>query len=187
MKRASFIVAGLFFISLASAQFRSAGLVLGAGYTIVDIENAIDYSPLEEWDHIGAIIKAVAEYEMKPGLLLVGELGENRLYYWEYRWSDGSYSGTRWRSEWTTNLGVGIKKMINESLYLQAGPAIHFFNDGTGTVLGLVLVGGYEVPLGTQFTLPLGLRVEPVFGSGIPISVLVHSGLRYNFIAPVAR
>lgn len=104
----------------------------GAGYTIVDIEDAIDYSPLEEWDHIGIMFKAVAEYRLKPGLFLVGEFGENRLYYWEYRWSDGYYSGTRWRSEWTTNIGLSFKKLVG-AFYLQAGPAIHIFNDGSGT------------------------------------------------------
>lgn len=181
MKRTWIIITGLFLITLANAQFRSAGLVVGAGYTIVDIEDAIDYSPLEEWDHIGIIIKGVAEYEMKPGLMLVGEIGENRLYYWEYRWTDGYYGGTRWSSEWTTNIGISVKKMMNEQVYIQGGPAVHIFNDGTGTVLGLLVAAGYELPLGELFTLPLGIRVEPVFGSGIPISILAHSGIRYNF------
>lgn len=180
MKRFSLIWTGLLIFSLASAQFRSAGLVFGAGYTIVDIENAIDYSPLEDWDHIGIIIKGVAEYEMKPGLMLVGEIGQNRLYYWEYRWTDGYYGGTRWRSEWTTNIGVSVKKMMSEFLYLQAGPAVHIFNDGSGTVLGLVLAAGYELPLGELFTLPIGIRLEPVFGSAVPISILLNSGIRYN-------
>jgi len=178
MKRIGFILAGLLTLSLATAQFRSAGLVAGAGYTIVDIENAINYSPLEEWDNIGIILKAVAEYEMKPGLILVGELGSNRLYYWEYRWSDGYYSGTRWRSEWTTNIGLSFKKMINENLYLQAGPAIHIFNSG-GTNLGFLLGAGYELEVGGRFRVPLGFRVEPVFGSAIPVSLLLHSGIRY--------
>ena len=180
MKISAFIILGFFFFTSTHAQFKSAGLIFGAGYTIVDIENAIDYSPLEEWDNIGIIIKAVAEYELKPDLHLVGEVGENRLYYWEYRWTDGYYGGTRWRSEWTTNLGVSIKKMMSESLFLQAGPAIHIFNDGSGTVLGLLLAAGYEMPAGAMFTLPLGLRVEPVFGSGVPISILLHTGLRYK-------
>ena len=159
MKRICFVLAGLITLSMASAQFRSAGLVVGAGYTIVDIENAIDYSPLEEWENIGVIIKAVAEYEMKPGLLLAGEIGENRLYYWEYRWSDGYYSGTRYRSEWTTNMGISVKKMLGEAYYVQAGPNVHIFNDGTGTVLGLVLAAGYDLQVGDLFTVPLGFRV----------------------------
>jgi hypothetical protein len=179
MKRSIFVLAGLITFSLASAQFSSFGLVAGAGYTIVDIEDAIDYSPLEEWDHIGIMFKAVAEYRLKPGLYLLGEFGENRLYYWEYRWSDGYYSGTRWRSEWTTNIGLSFKKMVGDAFYLQAGPAIHIFNDGSGTVLGLLLAAGYELEVGDNFRVPLGFRIEPVFGSAIPVSLLLHSGIRY--------
>ena len=179
MKKTLVTALGLLCISLASAQFRSVGVIVGAGYTAVDVEKAINYSPLEEWDNIGIIFKAVAEYELKPELFVVGEFGENRLYYWEYRWSDGYYSGTRYRSEWTTNLGISFKKVFNETLYLQAGPAIHIFNDGSGTVLGLNLGGGYQLELSDRFVLPIGFRVEPVFGNAVPISFLVHTGIRY--------
>ncbi|MCK5068053.1 MAG: hypothetical protein KAR16_11460 [Bacteroidales bacterium] len=179
MKHIYMIVAGLLCLSLASAQLRSVGLVAGAGYTAVDIEDAVDWSPLEEWDNFGIIIKAVVEYELKPGLLLVGEVGENRLYYWEYRWSDGYYSGTRYRSEWTTNIGLSFKKLLNKSLYIQAGPGVHIFNDGSGTVLGLLLGAGYEMEVGDRFVVPLGFRVEPVFGNAVPISLLLHTGIRY--------
>jgi hypothetical protein len=179
MKRIAVILAGICFASLGHAQFRSAGLIVGGGYTLVDIEEAIQYSPLEEWDHIGVIIKAVAEYELKPGLFLAGEIGSNRLYYWEYRWSDGVYSGTRWRSEWTTNFGISFKKMMGPAVYLQAGPAIHVFNDGSGTVLGVLLGAGYELEVGDRFLVPVGFRVEPVFGNATPVSFLVHTGIRY--------
>lgn len=181
MKRIGFLLTGIFLFSLSSAQFRSAGLVVGGGYTLVDIEEAIQYSDLEEWDNIGVIIKAVAEYELKPGLFLVGEIGSNRLYYWEYRWSDGYYSGTRWRSEWTTNIGVSFKKMVGPAVYLQAGPGVHIFNDGSGTVLGLLLGAGYELKISDQFIVPLGFRVEPVFGNATPVSFLLHTGVRYAF------
>jgi len=179
MKQISVTFALLFFLTLTSAQFRSVGVIVGAGYTAVDVEKAVNYSPLEEWDNIGIIFKAVAEYELRPELMLVGEFGENRLYYWEYRWSDGYYSGTRYRSEWTTNIGISFKKVFNDALYLQAGPGIHIFNDGTGTVLGLNLGGGYQIGLSDRLVLPIGFRVEPVFGNAVPISFLAHTGLRY--------
>ena len=179
MKKLILVLSGLLCMMLTQAQLRSVGLVVGAGYTAVDVEKAVDYSPLEEWDNIGVIFKAVAEYELRPGLMLVGEFGENRLYYWEYRWSDGFYSGTRYRSEWTTNIGVSFKKLINESLYVQAGPGVHIFNDGTGTVLGLLVGAGYEVEVADRLVLPLGFRVEPVFGNAVPISFLLHTGIRY--------
>jgi hypothetical protein len=180
MKRIGFVLAGIMLFSLTSAQFRSVGLVVGGGYTMVDIEKAINYSPLEEWDNIGVIIKALAEYELKPGLFLVGEIGSNRLYYWEYRWTDGYYSGTRWRSEWTTNIGISFKKMMGPSVYLQAGPGIHIFNDGSGTVLGLLLGAGYDLEISDKIKVPIGFRVEPVFGNATPVSFLLHSGIRYS-------
>ena len=180
MKRTTILLIGLLLVSVSHAQFTSAGLVFGAGYTIVDIEDAIDYSPLEDWDHIAIIFKAVAEYQMNPGLFRVGEIGEHRLYYWEYRWTDGYYGGTRWRSEWTTNFGISVKKMMNENVFIQGGAAVHIFNSG-GTVLGLLLAAGYDIAFGDQFTVPIGIRVEPVFGSGIPISILANTGIRYNF------
>jgi len=51
----------------------------------VDLHGSFMYRPPEEWDHIGVVIKAVGEYELKPELFLVGEIGSNRLYYREYR------------------------------------------------------------------------------------------------------
>ncbi len=179
MKKIAISILGLLCITLASAQFRSVGLIVGGGYTAVDVEKAVDYSPLEEWDNYGIIFKAVAEYELRPEFLLVGEFGENRLYYWEYRWSDGYYSGTRFRAEWTTNIGIGFKKIFSETLFIQAGPSIHIFNDGSGTVLGLNLGGGYQIELSDRLVLPLGFRVEPVFGNAVPVSFLVHTGIRY--------
>ena len=55
MKRIFFSLAGLIAFTLASAQFRSVGVIVGAGYTMVDIEKAIEWSPLDEWDNIGVV------------------------------------------------------------------------------------------------------------------------------------
>ena len=180
MKRTIMILPGLLLCILAYGQFQSFGLTAGAGYTAVDIEEAIDWYDLEDWDHFGVIIKAYAEYELKKDLNLVGEIGSNRLYYWEYRWSDGYYSGYRWRSEWTTNVGLSFKKVIGDALFIQGGPGVHIFNDGSGTVLGLLMAVGYDLPLTDNLTIPVGFRVEPVFGSALPTSLLVNAGIRYD-------
>ena len=180
MKRNLLLTTGIFLILNLNAQFRSFGLTVGAGHTIVDVEEAVDWENLEEWDHIGMIIKASGEYELRPDLFAVGEVGSNRLYYWEYRWSDGYYSGNRWRSEWTTNLGISIKKYVSEAFYLQAGPSVHIFNDGSGTVFGWLAALGYDISLTDQLRIPVGFRVEPVFGNALPISLLVHTGIKYS-------
>ncbi|MEN8230468.1 MAG: hypothetical protein ABFS38_20065 [Bacteroidota bacterium] len=180
MKRIWIVLLGVMCFSLTNAQFRSVGLIAGAGYTLVDIEEAVQSYNLTEWDHFGVIIKLSGEYEMKPDLRLVGELGSNRLYYWEYYWSDGYYSGSRWRSEWTYNIGLSFKKQVGDAAYLQAGPGVHIFEDGSGTVLGLLLAMGYDLSITDQIKVPIGVRIEPVFGRALPTSLLIHTGIRYD-------
>jgi hypothetical protein len=162
------------------AQFRSVGFIVGAGPTIVDVEKAIDYSPLEEWDNISVVIKGTADYQLKEGLMLGGEIGANRLYYWEYKWSDGFYSGTRYRSEWTTNLGVHITKYFGKVWFVQGGAAVHIFNDGSGTVPGLLAATGADLSLGEKLRVPIAVRIEPVFGTAAPIAISIVTGLKYR-------
>ena len=181
MKKYWIILFGLYLSLQTPAQFRSAGVVFGAGITIVDVEKAIQTYNLSDWDNIGVIVKAAGEYELKPGLFAVGELGANRLYYWEYPYSDGFNSYVRWRSEWTYNLGISFKKMLTTELFLQAGPAVHIFEDGSGTVLGLLLTLGYDLSVTENIKIPIGARIEPVFGNAIPTSILLNSGVRYEF------
>jgi hypothetical protein len=161
-------------------QISSFSFSAGAGYTIVNIEKAIDYADLEDWDNIGAMIKVSADYEIKEKLMLVGEIGTNRLYYWEYYWNDGYYSGYRYRAEWTTNFGIHLKKYFNEKGFLQIGPGLHIFNDGSGVVPGLVFQLGYEIPIAGNIFLPVLFRVESVFGSSLPTSALVGAGITYR-------
>jgi len=180
MKRIIMILSGMLLFTLAYGQFRSFGLTTGVGYTAVDIEKAIDWDDLEDWDHFGVIIKAYGEYELRPALHVVGEIGSNRLYYWEYRWSDGYYWGYRWRAEWTTNVGISFKKLVGDAFFVQAGPGVHIFNDGSGTVLGLLLALGYDFSLTDHLRIPVGFRIEPVFGNAMPTSLLVNAGIRYD-------
>lgn len=170
----------LFTLFITNAQIRSLGFIAGAGHTFVDIEKAIDWYDLEEWDNIGVIIKATGEYELKNDFTLFTEIGATRLYYWEYRWSDGFYSGFRYRSEWTTNIQVHLKKYFMEQWFAQAGPGIHIFNDGSGVVPGITLAGGYEAELTDNLNLPVGIRIESVFGSATPTALLLYLGLNFD-------
>ena len=177
MKKVPVFLFLLFFTAQLFSQVKSVGFVAGAGYTAVDIEKAISVNDLEDWDHIGVMIKATVDYALPGGLILTGEAGGNRLYYWEYYWNDGYYSGYRYRSEWTSSLGLHIKKYFGNNLFVQAGPGIHAFNDGSGVVPGLVLASGLNIDAGTRFYVPVSLRVETVFGNATPICVLLGSGL----------
>ena len=165
----------------SAGQVSAVSLTTAAGYTMVDLNEAVGVDDLEEWDNIGVMIKASVDFRLSEKLFLVGEAGSNRLYYWEYYWSDGYYDGWRYRSEWTTNFGVHIKTFFGERFYLQAGPGLHIFNDGSGTVPGVVAQAGYTIPAVGSFSIPLLFRIENVMGSGFPVSFLLGTGVSMNF------
>jgi len=169
----------LFSFPICRAQIQSAGIVLGFGGTIVDVAKAAEWDNLEEWDTWAFILKAGGEYKLSGGLILGGEFGANRLYYWEYRWSDGSYSGSRWGTEWTVNLGVNLTKYFGEKFYVRGGLGLHFFLSG-GTVPGLLGAAGYNFNISDKLIIPLELRIEPVFGNATPVPVLLGTGLKYR-------
>lgn len=180
MKRFTISFLLFFTFFLLNAQFRSIGIIAGVGHTFVDVEKAVDWYDLEEWDNVGVIIKGTGDFELKNDLILYVEIGATRLYYWEYRWSDGYYSGYRYRSEWTTNIQVHLKKYFADQWFAQLGPGIHFFNDGSGTVPGITLAGGYEIELTDELHIPLGIRIESVFGSATPTALMLNFGMTYD-------
>lgn len=175
------IICILGFSLTSSGQFKSIGFTAGAGYTAVNIEKAVDYSPLEEWDNFGVFIKANANFQVKDKLIIVGEAGSNRLYYWEYYWNDGYYDGYRYRAEWTSNLGIHLKKYLGSNTFLQIGPGIHIFNGGSGVVPGLVFQLGYDLSITDNISLPLVFRIESIFGNALPTSAMAGAGASYQF------
>lgn len=167
------------FLSPAYGQFRSAGILAGFGGTIVDVAEAAEWDDLEEWDNWAVMAKATGEYGFRAGLSLGAEFGWTRLYYWEYRWSDGYYSGYRFGTESTVNIGLHVVKYLGEKLYLKGGAGAHFFLSG-GTVAGLLAAAGYDFHISDNLCIPLELRIEPVFGNATPIPVMLGTGIKYK-------
>lgn len=161
----------------AYSQFTFIGLKAGAGFTIVDIEEAVGWNDLEDWDNFGAMFKAVAGYRLNNQMKLVGEVGSNRLYYWEHLSYYGYY---QWRAEWTTNLNVFINLDLGKKAYFLAGGGIHAFNDGSGVVPGLATELGYIIKEEKAFSIPITFRVESVFGNALPVSILLGTGFNYH-------
>ena len=180
MKRLIFIVSFILANQFTYSQLRVVGLKFGAGYTIVNIEEAINKSDLEEWDHGGAIVKFHADYKLKENLFFSGELGFNRLYYWEYNYTDGFYTGTYWNSEWTTNFSGLLKKYFAPNLSFSGGVGIHIFNDGSGVVPGIVAGIEYDKELNEATYLPINIRIESIFGNSTPTSILIGTGLKFR-------
>jgi hypothetical protein len=180
MKRYAFLIlAPALFTVSCYGQIKYAGIKTGAGITIVDVARAIEWDDMEDWNTVAYIVKAEGEYQLAEGLNLGAELGINRLYYWEYRWSDGTYSGYRRGTESTTCLGIHLVKYLGENFYLKGGIGLHLFWSG-GAVAGLLASAGYAVSLTDKLQLPLALRIEPVFGNATPVQVMLGVGLRYR-------
>jgi len=173
----SILLSFFFFILLyaGSAQFKSVGLVVGAGYTVVDVEQVLESYTLEDWDNFSMLYKAFGEYQVNEKFLLGGEFGRNRLYYWEYQ--APGYSYYNWRTEWTTNLVIYASYYFGENLFVQFGPGIHFFDDGT--VIGFLASVGTNISVAEKLQIPLVLRIEPVLGTETPIAINFASGLKY--------
>jgi hypothetical protein len=153
--------------------------MLGGGGTLVDVAEAVEWDELEEWDTWAAMFKANGEFSLSDALSIGAEFGANRLYYWEYRWSDGYYSGSRWGTEWTVNLGVHGVIYMGERFYTKGGVGVHVFLS-EGTVAGLLAAVGYNIPVSGKFYIPLEFRIEPVFGNATPIPIMLGTGIRYQ-------
>ena len=181
MKTLCAVLLSLALSSSLSGQISSVSFTTAAGYTFVNLYEAVGVDQLEDWDNLGIMFKANVDYRFRDKVLLVGEVGSNRLYYWEYYWSDGYYDGYRWSSSWTTNLGVHLKLYLMEQMFLQLGLGAYFYNNGTGVVPGDVVQLGYEIPTSGNFAIPIVIRMENVMGDGFPVSVLLGSGLTFKF------
>jgi hypothetical protein len=167
-----------FSLSICSGQFQKVGIIAGVGGTIIDVASAVEWEDLEEWDTWAIILKGTGEYKISEGFSLGGEFGANRLYYWEYRWSDGTYSGTRYNTEWTVNLGINLIKYFGGNFYVKGGVGLHFFVSG-GNVAGLLGAAGYNFNLSDKLIVPLEFRIEPIFGNSTPVPVLLGTGIKY--------
>lgn len=181
MKKVMFLMLSLTLSATLMGQIKSLSFSTAAGYTFVDLYKAVGVDQLEDWDNLGAMFKASVDYRIGEKAILVGEIGSNRLYYWEYYWNDGYYDGYRWSSSWTTNLGVHFKTYLSARFFLELGLGAYIYNNGSGVVPGDVLQLGYEIPTSGMFSIPVLFRIENVMGDGFPVSVLLGTGASFNF------
>jgi hypothetical protein len=163
-------------VSGSSAQIKTLGIICGGGYTIIDVQKVNSPITLNDWNNSSLVFKGYAEYQIKEGIMLGIEAGRNRLYYWNYK--APGYSFYNWRTEWTTNAVFYIAKQLKDKFFIQAGAGIHSFY--RGTVFGLLAGAGTYFHLSDKFSIPLCLRIEPIFGSGTPVAVNLETGLRLS-------
>jgi hypothetical protein len=160
------------------AQFRSFGLIAGGGVSIVDVSQVVQPNELYDWNTYSLVFKGFADYKIGEGNAIGIEAGTNRLYFWKY--PAPGYSWYNFRTEWTTNAVIYFQKQLGDRFYLQSGAGLHMFK--TGTVLGILGAFGTSFYITENLTIPVFLRVEPIFGNSTPIAINFGTGIRYNLI-----
>lgn len=161
---------------ISSAQISSFGVIAGGGGTIVNVDKVVEPYSLSDWNTWGMVIKGFAEYKIGEGNALGLEVGTNRLYYWEYQ--APGYSWYNWRNEWTTNAVFYFSKTFENKFYLQSGAGIHIFHNGT--VVGILAGAGRSFELTETISIPIFLRVEPIFGTATPVAINIGTGIKYK-------
>jgi len=178
MKRLLLFIAFFFFGIQSysqSIELSANGLV---GVTLIDVESALE-TELEDWSTFSYGFYLQGSYEFWSDIHLGVEFGYHRLYYWEeYYLGGGLYDRYRWNDAATIFFGPYGKADFN-NFFVLAGFNIRIFTDESGVVPGLLLGGGYEIPIGDNIAIPLGIRTDIVFGSGVPVAVDLMFGFKY--------
>jgi hypothetical protein len=111
------------------------------------------------------------------------EIGVHRLYYWEGEYTVYTPTASqrwRWSTVWTAHAGFGIEKSIFSFGYLQTGANVRYFLYGSGITPGLMAGIGFKYPVSGKLMIPLGVRLDVVFGKSTPSSLCVCTGLQFG-------
>jgi hypothetical protein len=66
----------------------------------------------------------------------------------------------------------------NQKFFVLAGTGIHVFNDGIAPAI--IIEPGYNISVGENFKIPLSIRLNPIFGDGIPTTISLGIGISYE-------
>ncbi len=176
----SLLIASIFLIS---SQFETSAqvhinVINSWGHNTIDFEelmgvpywdesNPSIYTQITDYSRFVYKGGIQATYNATEKLRLGGELGINRLYFVEERYSvllGNTVYRWRWYNIWTLNIGGMAQYFLNENIYLQSGVGVHYFFLGPGIALGTMAGIGYKLQLTEKFSLPIEFRNDWVFG-----------------------
>lgn len=134
----------------------------GAGYTFLDLETEtqLSESDLHDWGRgHGRLFAEAMPLEFGPVRLGVG-IAYEYFFWYEYRWSTGSYP-TYYEVEVDAGYLGGIAELsLDSGTYFILETNAYFFSDGVG--LGVGFSGGRRFRLNERLTLPVGMRTAVV-------------------------
>lgn len=148
------------------------------GVNILDVEQSEEYE-LEEWDTYSN--ETLVEYTRisKKGLIIGGEFGAHRLYYWER--SEPYYGYFIWGTLWTNNLGGMVGYTPIKCLSLKTGLNLRYYGDGSRIAVAIVPISAvYGIRLSDRFSIPVSIRTDTIFANAFTFSLNIAVGLRYQ-------
>ncbi len=155
------------------------GISVFPGYTLVNFENALEYSDdyMEDWDQFYLSVKFHGFLPSQNNFQLGAEFGWNKLYYAYYRipYATPTYVYREFSVSTLSLMAMG-RYTFNKFFLLGRG-GLHFFDSGTSLALGGE--AGWNIMLSDNLIIPLSIRITTIFGDGTPSSVSLGSGLKY--------
>lgn len=160
------------------AQSLKIAIYNANGTNILDVEQSEEYE-LEDWNTYSNETLIEFTRISENGLILGGEFGAHRLYYWERR---DSYTGYfYWATLWTYHLGGLVGYTPNEKLSFKTGLNFRYYGDGSGIAVAIVpIFADYGIRLTDRLSLPVGVRTDAIFANAFTFSLNISVGLRYQ-------
>lgn len=152
------------------------------GFTLVNFEKALGYADdyMEDWDQFHLALAARGFLKSNSPLQIGGEFGWQQLYYAYYIVPYGTQRVYREFYISTISL-TALARISTEHFFIAGGPGIHVFHDGIAPAVSMEL--GMSVNLGEKIAVPLSIRLDPIFGDGIPTALSIGIGAAYKFSA----
>lgn len=144
------------------------------GLTLVDVGDATGwYDDVVDWDTFFFGFFGQGFYQMEK--FSVGlEVGYSRLYYY-YAVVPYGYQPIRYEGESAPMKGLLITQIeITDSIFLQAGAGLHFFDDPAFGFMGSLR---YHLKISDKIQIPIFLRSDLIIGTGTPFVLSFGSGV----------
>jgi hypothetical protein len=170
----------LFSYNLKAQKGIEIALSAYPGYTAVNFEKALGYSDdyMNDWDQFYYSVSLKGFLTSDRPFSYGAEIGWQRLYYAYYIIPYGPLPAYREFNVTTTSVMALARYCANKQFYALFGAGIHIFNDGLSPAI--FIEPGYMISLGENLKIPVSVRINPVFGDGVPTPVSLGIGLSYR-------
>lgn len=150
------------------------------GFTAVNFEKALGYTDdyMEDWDQFSYSFTLKSFLASDNPINFGAEIGWQRLYYAYYRVSYGDSPVYREFNVSTFSIMGLARYSPIQKFFVLAGIGIHVFNDGIAPAI--MIEPGYNISVGENLKIPLSIRLNPIFGDGIPTTVSLGIGINYK-------